>query len=172
MQSDSASACMAFARLLTCRTDTVSAASGIYPAFDTVTCQTDQKRRERQLRSRVHSGKRHMDRDGACRLCGRLAPKIERDRHPCEGKTPENCRPNLHGPIYGGAGSGISAGHKSHINRPAGDEYISMDEIAGRLETINYEVACTISSRVPRMFLENGSIMEVRNPLLQVNISN
>jgi len=53
-----------------------------------------------------------------------------------------------------------------------GDEYISMDEIAGRLETINYEVACTISSRVPRMFLENGSIMEVRNPLLQVNTSN
>lgn len=53
-----------------------------------------------------------------------------------------------------------------------GDECISMDEIAGRLETINYEVACTISSRVPRMFLENGSIMEVRNPLLQVNTSN
>jgi alanine racemase len=52
-----------------------------------------------------------------------------------------------------------------------GDEYISMDEIAGRLETINYEVACTISSRVPRMFLENGSIMEVRNPLLQGNAS-
>ncbi|MEC0253185.1 alanine racemase [Bacillus halotolerans] len=52
-----------------------------------------------------------------------------------------------------------------------GDEYISMDEVAGRLETINYEVACTISSRVPRMFLENGSIMEVRNPLLQGNAS-
>ncbi|QJC87395.1 alanine racemase [Bacillus inaquosorum] len=52
-----------------------------------------------------------------------------------------------------------------------GDEYISMDEIAGRLETINYEVSCTISSRVPRMFLENGSIMEVRNPLLQENAS-
>ncbi|MBT2573148.1 alanine racemase [Bacillus sp. ISL-51] len=49
------------------------------------------------------------------------------------------------------------------------EETITMDEIAGRLETINYEIPCTISSRVPRMFLENGSIMEVRNPLLQEN---
>lgn len=49
------------------------------------------------------------------------------------------------------------------------EETITMDEIAGRLETINYEVPCTISSRVPRMFLENESIMEVRNPLLQDN---
>ncbi|KXZ23826.1 alanine racemase [Bacillus nakamurai] len=51
------------------------------------------------------------------------------------------------------------------------EETITMDEIAGRLETINYEIPCTISSRVPRMFLENGSIMEVRNPLLQENTS-
>ncbi|MCR9040653.1 alanine racemase [Bacillus sp. L381] len=51
------------------------------------------------------------------------------------------------------------------------EETITMDEIAGRLETINYEIPCTISSRVPRMFLENESIMEVRNPLLQENTS-
>ncbi|MBT2625742.1 alanine racemase [Bacillus sp. HU-1818] len=51
------------------------------------------------------------------------------------------------------------------------DDCITVDEIASRLETINYEVTCTISSRVPRMFLENGSIMEVRNPLLQENAS-
>ncbi|UOY87947.1 alanine racemase [Bacillus glycinifermentans] len=46
------------------------------------------------------------------------------------------------------------------------DERISVDEIAQKLQTINYEITCMISSRVPRMFLENGSIMEIRNPIL------
>ncbi|AUZ37369.1 alanine racemase, partial [Bacillus sp. MBGLi79] len=41
------------------------------------------------------------------------------------------------------------------------DEWISVDEIAQHLQTINYEITCMISSRVPRMFLENGSIMEI-----------
>lgn len=46
------------------------------------------------------------------------------------------------------------------------DQTISVNEVAKRLETINYEVPCMISWRVPRMFLKNGSIMEVRNSLL------
>lgn len=46
------------------------------------------------------------------------------------------------------------------------DEWISVDEIAQNLQTINYEITCMISSRVPRMFLENGSIMEIRNLIL------
>ena len=46
------------------------------------------------------------------------------------------------------------------------DEWISVDEIAQHLQTINYEITCMISSRVPRMFLEKGSIMEIRNPIL------
>jgi alanine racemase len=44
-------------------------------------------------------------------------------------------------------------------------ECISVDEVAERLETINYEVPCTITLRVPRMFLKNKSIIEVRNSL-------
>ncbi|MDA7026552.1 alanine racemase [Bacillus sp. CLL-7-23] len=46
------------------------------------------------------------------------------------------------------------------------DESISVDEIAERLQTINYEITCMISSRVPRMFLENERIIGVRNPIL------
>ncbi|MCT2534960.1 alanine racemase [Aquibacillus koreensis] len=34
---------------------------------------------------------------------------------------------------------------------------ISMDEIANRLDTINYEVACMISNRVPRTYTWNGN---------------
>ncbi|MFY0760943.1 alanine racemase [Metabacillus dongyingensis] len=45
------------------------------------------------------------------------------------------------------------------------EECISVDEVAERLETINYEVPCTITLRVPRMFLKNKSIIEVRNSL-------
>lgn len=45
------------------------------------------------------------------------------------------------------------------------EEFISIDDVAEKLETINYEVPCTITLRVPRMFLKNKSIIEVRNSL-------
>jgi alanine racemase len=35
-------------------------------------------------------------------------------------------------------------------------EVISAEEVAMRLDTINYEIPCMISSRVPRFFLKNG----------------
>lgn len=50
------------------------------------------------------------------------------------------------------------------------NEKISMDEIARYLDTINYEVPCMISSRVPRMFLKGESVPQVSNPLL-INLS-
>ncbi|MFB1051760.1 alanine racemase [Paraliobacillus sp. JSM ZJ581] len=34
------------------------------------------------------------------------------------------------------------------------DEEITMDEIAERLETINYEIACMLSDRIPRIYLK------------------
>ncbi|MCA0985114.1 alanine racemase [Halobacillus yeomjeoni] len=42
---------------------------------------------------------------------------------------------------------------------------ISMDEVADYLETINYEIPCMISYRVPRMFVDHGNIVEIDNPL-------
>jgi alanine racemase len=50
-------------------------------------------------------------------------------------------------------------------------ERISIDEIAARLETINYEVPCLISSRVPRLYRKNGEIVALNNPILKVNPS-
>lgn len=46
------------------------------------------------------------------------------------------------------------------------NERISVDEVAERLDTINYEVTCMITSRVPRMFFKNKSIIDVSNPLI------
>ncbi|MBN9656187.1 alanine racemase [Halobacillus sp. GSS1] len=47
-----------------------------------------------------------------------------------------------------------------------GNQEISADEIAEHLETINYEIPCMISQRVPRVFQEGGRTVEVRNSLL------
>ncbi|MBM6617700.1 alanine racemase [Bacillus suaedaesalsae] len=46
------------------------------------------------------------------------------------------------------------------------DEYISVDEVASALGTINYEITCMISYRVPRVFMDGENMIEVMNPLL------
>lgn len=60
----------------------------------------------------------------------------------------------------------VQVGEKVTLIGKQKDERISIDEVAKRLETINYEITCTISSRVPRIFLKNKSIIEVSNPVL------
>ncbi|WP_226585475.1 alanine racemase [Halobacillus litoralis] len=46
-----------------------------------------------------------------------------------------------------------------------GNQEISADDVADHLDTINYEVPCMISSRVPRVYLRNGKMTEIRNSL-------
>lgn len=41
-----------------------------------------------------------------------------------------------------------------------GDSEITLDELAELTGTINYELACNISKRVPRVYLENGKVIE------------
>ena len=43
---------------------------------------------------------------------------------------------------------------------------ISVDDIATKLDTINYEIPCMIASRVPRVYIEKNQVSHVRNPLL------
>lgn len=43
---------------------------------------------------------------------------------------------------------------------------ISVDEIATKLDTINYEIPCMITSRVPRVYIQNHQVLHIRNPLL------
>ncbi|KPL58296.1 alanine racemase [Rossellomorea vietnamensis] len=47
---------------------------------------------------------------------------------------------------------------------------ITMDEIAQKLDTINYEIPCIISTRVPRIYIRNGEATEVSNKLLSTGI--
>ena len=51
-----------------------------------------------------------------------------------------------------------------------GEDAITMDEIAGKLDTINYEIPCIISTRVPRIYIRNGEPTEVSNKLLSTGI--
>jgi alanine racemase len=46
------------------------------------------------------------------------------------------------------------------------EEFISVNEIASSLDTINYEVPCMISSRVPRIYRKGGQIVDLKNYLL------
>ncbi len=48
-----------------------------------------------------------------------------------------------------------------------GKEEITADELAEREGTINYEVVCGLSKRVPRVYLKNGKIDSIYNQLLQ-----
>ncbi|WP_100331956.1 alanine racemase [Bacillus xiapuensis] len=47
------------------------------------------------------------------------------------------------------------------------NEEITMDDIADRLATINYEVPCLITSRVPRVYKSKGEVLHIDNPLVR-----
>ncbi|HOS69549.1 MAG TPA: alanine racemase [Bacillota bacterium] len=47
-----------------------------------------------------------------------------------------------------------------------GEGFIHIDELAEKLDTINYEIVCMISRRVPRVYVRNGKIVDVLNYLL------
>ncbi len=47
-----------------------------------------------------------------------------------------------------------------------GDAMISAEDLATQLGTINYEITCMISHRVPRLYIENGQLRSVVNPLI------
>ncbi|MEH7081803.1 alanine racemase [Neobacillus drentensis] len=47
------------------------------------------------------------------------------------------------------------------------NQFISINEIAKKLETINYEVPCIIASRVPRLYKQGGKVVDLKNYLLE-----
>lgn len=47
-----------------------------------------------------------------------------------------------------------------------GEEYISVDEVAEKLETINYEITCMVAGRIPRVYKKNGKVKRIINSLL------
>ncbi|WP_428910562.1 alanine racemase [Niallia sp. Krafla_26] len=62
--------------------------------------------------------------------------------------------------------SSLPVGTEVTLIGSQGAEYISVNEIAKKLETINYEVTCMVSNRVPRVYIQGGEIVEVSNGLI------
>ncbi len=52
------------------------------------------------------------------------------------------------------------------IGRQEG-QFISVNEIAGKLDTINYEVPCIIANRVPRLYKKSEKVVDLKNYLLE-----
>ncbi|KUO77771.1 MAG: alanine racemase [Clostridia bacterium BRH_c25] len=44
--------------------------------------------------------------------------------------------------------------------------FIHIDELADKLGTINYEIVCMISKRVPRVYIRDGKIVDVQNYII------
>lgn len=59
----------------------------------------------------------------------------------------------------------VKVGEEVVLFGQQGNSFISIDEIAKKLGTINYEVVCMISRRVPRVYVRNGEVVEVLNYL-------
>ncbi|WP_075980481.1 alanine racemase [Bacillus massilinigeriensis] len=51
------------------------------------------------------------------------------------------------------------------IGKQKGNQ-ISINDIAARLQTINYEVPCIISNRVPRIYRKSGRMVDMKNSIL------
>lgn len=62
--------------------------------------------------------------------------------------------------------SGLPPGTVVTLIGEQGKESISVNEIARKLDTINYEVTCMISNRIPRVYKQGGQIVETVNNLL------
>ena len=65
--------------------------------------------------------------------------------------------------------SDICEGDEVVLIGKQGAEFISAEEIASLCGTINYEIVCGISRRVPRYYIKNGKIQSVTDYLYEVN---
>ncbi|MFT8320199.1 MAG: alanine racemase [Bacillus sp. (in: firmicutes)] len=61
----------------------------------------------------------------------------------------------------------MEVGTKVTLIGQQGNDVISVNEIAAKLQTINYEITCSISNRVPRVYKNDGKIIDIINPLVQ-----
>ena len=59
-------------------------------------------------------------------------------------------------------GLAVKAGDEVTVMGKAGDKEITADELAQKSGTINYEITCDISKRVPRVYMRGDEIVSVQ----------
>ena len=62
----------------------------------------------------------------------------------------------------------LPIGTKVTLIGEQGDHKITMDEIASKLDTINYEIPCNWRSGIPRVYIKNKRKISARNPILSL----
>jgi len=60
----------------------------------------------------------------------------------------------------------VKVGDEAVLFGKQGEGFIHIDELAEKLDTINYEIVCMISRRVPRVYVKDGKIVDVLNYLV------
>ena len=60
----------------------------------------------------------------------------------------------------------VKVGDEAVLFGKQGDGFIHIDELAEKLGTINYEIVCMISKRVPRVYIKDGKIVDILNYII------
>ncbi len=61
---------------------------------------------------------------------------------------------------------GVQMGDEVIVVGRDGNCSVTFDELAGMLGTINYELSCAVSKRVPRVYLQGGKVVGVVDHIL------
>ena len=61
----------------------------------------------------------------------------------------------------------VKVGDEAILMGSDGKLSITADDLASTLGTINYEIVCMFSKRIPRVYLRNGEVVKVKNYLVR-----
>ena len=56
---------------------------------------------------------------------------------------------------------GVEPGDVVTLFGSDGENQLSVEEVARKMGTINYEVICMVGRRVPRVYIQNGKIINI-----------
>src|SRR5690606_37405458 len=106
--------------------------------------------------------------DGFSRMLGGKAEALYRGgRVPVVGTIcMDQCMVRLDDALKAGAAA-AEPGEEIVLMGRQGDAAITAEEIARKLGTIPYEVICMIANRVPRVYVKNGAVTAIVNPLVE-----
>ena len=117
---------------------------------------------ERRLRTPVRGRRRHLHRRAADRLRRRLAARAVQQRRRAHRRAPPPAgRHGQHGQHHRRPRAARPSverlrGERAILIGIQGSERITAEEVARRLDTINYEVTCALTPRVPRVYHRDG----------------
>ena len=121
------------------------------------------RRSERRLRTALRGRARHAARSASDRLWRRLAQGLSNNadvlvagaRRPIVGTVSMD---NLTVDLGASTPAVDVAGSEAVLIGARGEQRITAEEVARRMHTINYEVTCGLTARVPRVYHRDGEI--------------